>query len=120
MSCATSESGGNTPPLFAGVARLKQGASGHLLHIEYGTDLSGNLRLNVVALIEHERPLQVFSWNALFLLLFGTGLGVPVVVEFLETGFVPRLPTACPLRPARRRPSNACGLVTSCTRWRSM
>ena len=22
-------------------------------------------------------------------------------------------------RPARRRPSNACGLVTSCTRWRS-
>ncbi len=24
------------------------------------------------------------------------------------------------LRPARRRPSNACGLVTSCTRWRSM
>ena len=24
------------------------------------------------------------------------------------------------LRPARRRPSNACGLVTSCTRWRSI
>ena len=23
-------------------------------------------------------------------------------------------------RPAWRRPSNACGLVTSCTRWRSM
>jgi glycosyltransferase involved in cell wall biosynthesis len=48
----------------------------------------------IITLIEHERPLQVFSWNALFLLLFGTGLGVPVVVEFLETGFVPRLPTA--------------------------
>ncbi len=24
------------------------------------------------------------------------------------------------VRPARRRPSKACGLVTSCTRWRSM
>jgi glycosyltransferase involved in cell wall biosynthesis len=48
----------------------------------------------IVTLIEHERPLQVFSCNALFLLVLGSGLGVPVVVEFLETGLVPRLPTA--------------------------
>jgi hypothetical protein len=31
---------------------------------------------------------------ALALLLLGSGLGVPVVIEFLHTGLVPRLPTA--------------------------
>jgi glycosyltransferase involved in cell wall biosynthesis len=48
----------------------------------------------IVALIEHERPLEVFSLNALLLLLLGVGLGLPVVAEFFATGLVPRLPTA--------------------------
>jgi hypothetical protein len=48
----------------------------------------------IVTLIQQERPLQVFSIAALALLCLGGGLGIPVVVEFLRTGLVPRLPTA--------------------------
>jgi hypothetical protein len=48
----------------------------------------------IVTLIQQERPLQVFSLAALCLLACGIGLGIPVVVEFLETSLVPRLPTA--------------------------
>jgi hypothetical protein len=48
----------------------------------------------ILALIEHERPLQVFSLQALGLGIAGTVLGIPVVTEFMATGLVPRLPTA--------------------------
>ncbi len=48
----------------------------------------------ILRLIQQERPLQCFSVTALALLVSGTALGVPVVVEFLHTGLVPRLPTA--------------------------
>ena len=48
----------------------------------------------IVTLIQHERPLQVFFLVALILLGMGISLGVPVVVEFLHTGLVPKLPTA--------------------------
>jgi hypothetical protein len=48
----------------------------------------------ILTLIQHERPLQVFSVIALALVCMGIGLGVPVVVDFLHTGLVPRLPTA--------------------------
>ena len=48
----------------------------------------------IVTLIQQERPLQVFSLASLIQLMLGTGLGIPVVIEFLHTGLVPRLPTA--------------------------
>jgi glycosyltransferase involved in cell wall biosynthesis len=48
----------------------------------------------IVTLIQHERPLQVFSLAALAFLSLGISLGVPVVIEFLRSGLVPRLPTA--------------------------
>jgi hypothetical protein len=48
----------------------------------------------IVTLIQQERPLQVFSLTALASVSLGTGLGIPVVFEFLTTGLVPRLPTA--------------------------
>jgi hypothetical protein len=48
----------------------------------------------IITLIQHERPLQVFSLAALGALVLGISLGVPVVGEFLRTGLVPRLPTA--------------------------
>ena len=48
----------------------------------------------IVRLIQHERPLQVFFLAALVHLTLGFSLGVPVVIEFLHTGLVPRLPTA--------------------------
>ncbi|MGD0104981.1 MAG: glycosyltransferase family 2 protein [Rhodopila sp.] len=48
----------------------------------------------IVTLIQHERPLQMFSAAALVQLTLGVSMGVPVVIEFLHTGLVPRLPTA--------------------------
>lgn len=48
----------------------------------------------ILLLIKEERPLQFFSILAAVLLAAGIGLGVPVVMEFLRTGLVPRLPTA--------------------------
>ena len=48
----------------------------------------------IVTLIQHERPLQVFAVVAVVQLALGIGLGCPVVLEFLQTGLVPRQPTA--------------------------
>jgi hypothetical protein len=48
----------------------------------------------IVQLTKAERPLQFFGVCALILFLSGIGLGIPVVLEFLETHLVPRLPTA--------------------------
>jgi glycosyltransferase involved in cell wall biosynthesis len=48
----------------------------------------------VVELIRHERPLLFYGLIGLVLALIGFALGAPVVVEFFETGLVPRLPTA--------------------------
>jgi glycosyltransferase involved in cell wall biosynthesis len=48
----------------------------------------------IVLLVKEERPLSFFSWLSLLLFLASTALGTPVVVTFLETGLVPRLPTA--------------------------
>jgi glycosyltransferase involved in cell wall biosynthesis len=48
----------------------------------------------IATLVRQERPLQVFSLAALGFFILGVGLGIPVVVEFLRTGLVPRLPTA--------------------------
>ena len=45
-------------------------------------------------LFKHERPLQFFSWIGLVLMLISLTLGVPVVLQFLQTGLVIRLPTA--------------------------
>jgi glycosyltransferase involved in cell wall biosynthesis len=67
----------------------------------------------ILALVQHERPLQVFSLAALCLFLVGTGLGIPVVMAFLNTGLVPRLPTAL-LSTALVLLANlsiACGLI---------
>ncbi len=51
------------------------------------------LRL-ILRLVRDERPLPFFSWAGVALLALALALGVPVVVEFLHTGLVPRLPTA--------------------------
>jgi glycosyltransferase involved in cell wall biosynthesis len=48
----------------------------------------------IMILVKEERPLQFFSIAAAALLLLGIALGIPIVVEFLRTGLVPRLPTA--------------------------
>jgi glycosyltransferase involved in cell wall biosynthesis len=48
----------------------------------------------IVTFIQHEWPLQMFSFAALIQLCFGISLGAPVMIEFLHTGLVPRLPIA--------------------------
>jgi len=45
-------------------------------------------------LVRRERPLEFFGILAGVLMLGSLALGLPVVFEFLETGLVPRLPTA--------------------------
>ena len=45
-------------------------------------------------LVQRERPLFFFGVAGLALLLAGLGIFLPVLVEYLQTGLVPRLPTA--------------------------
>jgi hypothetical protein len=45
-------------------------------------------------LVKEERPLMFFSCMFALLGLLSIGLMTPVFIEFLETGLVPRLPTA--------------------------
>lgn len=51
------------------------------------------LRL-IARLVKDERPLRFFGGVGLISILMGIGLGIPVISYFLETGLVPRLPTA--------------------------
>jgi glycosyltransferase involved in cell wall biosynthesis len=51
------------------------------------------LRL-IVILCKNERPMQFFSAIAAVMLLIALFLGIPLVVTFIKTGLVPRLPTA--------------------------
>jgi glycosyltransferase involved in cell wall biosynthesis len=48
----------------------------------------------ILLLVKDERPIPFFSVAAVALLIAGLGIGIPVVLEFLRTGLVPRLPTA--------------------------
>ena len=48
----------------------------------------------IATLVRNERPLEFFSLVALLLLVLGLLIGGPVVVEFLQTHLVPRLPRA--------------------------
>lgn len=58
--------------------------------------LSDGLRIirTIMMLVKQERPLQSFGLTGTALLSAGVGLGLPVIVEFLSSGLVPRLPTA--------------------------
>jgi glycosyltransferase involved in cell wall biosynthesis len=48
----------------------------------------------ILALVRSEKPLAFFGGLAVVLALASLGLGIPVVLEFLRTGLVPRFPTA--------------------------
>ena len=54
--------------------------------------------IKVVAMIgtlfKDYRPLKFFSLVALLFAVFGLALGMPIVVEYFQTGLVPRFPTA--------------------------
>lgn len=46
------------------------------------------------SLFKNYRPLKFFCLIALILAAIGLALGIPVIIEYLEIGLVPRLPTA--------------------------
>ena len=48
----------------------------------------------IVILVKEERPLAFFTVVAAGFLLLGLGLSVPLVINYMQTGLVPRLPTA--------------------------
>ncbi|WP_273382327.1 hypothetical protein [Enorma phocaeensis] len=45
-------------------------------------------------LFKDYRPLKFFSLVALLFTLVGLAFGIPVIIEYFQTGLVPRLPTA--------------------------
>jgi glycosyltransferase involved in cell wall biosynthesis len=51
------------------------------------------LRL-ILSLYKHEKPFHFFGIIAAVLALISTALGIPVILEWLQTGLVPRIPTA--------------------------
>ncbi|THD65193.1 MAG: glycosyltransferase [Bradyrhizobium sp.] len=48
----------------------------------------------ILKLYRSEKPLRFFTAIGAFLTLIAVGLAIPVIVTYLETGLVPRLPTA--------------------------
>jgi glycosyltransferase involved in cell wall biosynthesis len=48
----------------------------------------------IMLLVRDERPLQFFSAVALAFVVASLALGLPLLPEFLQTGLVPRIPTA--------------------------
>ena len=48
----------------------------------------------IVVLFKEEKPLAFFSWVAAVLAAVSIGLAVPVIIEFMNSGLVPRQPTA--------------------------
>lgn len=48
----------------------------------------------IMSLFKDYRPMALFGWVALLFVGFGLVVGVPVVVEFINTGLVPRFPSA--------------------------
>ena len=48
----------------------------------------------ILVLIKDERPLIFFSLLSLFFLIFSLSLGVPIFINFVETGLVDKIPSA--------------------------
>lgn len=48
----------------------------------------------IIVLVKEERPMQFFSLLALLFALIATLLIIPIIMQFVHTGLVPRLPTA--------------------------
>ena len=50
--------------------------------------------MTIAKLVRQERPLVFFGLIAILLALLSLGIGIPVVIEFVRTGFVTTLPSA--------------------------
>ncbi len=80
-------------PVGEVVARYKDRPAGSTSKLRTYTDGLRILR-TIVLLMKEARPLQFFSTGAMILALIALVVGIPVVAEFMQTGLVPRLPTA--------------------------
>ncbi len=80
-------------PLAEVSIAYKDRPAGSVSKLRTYTDGFRILRM-IIILVKEERPLQFFTLLAAILMIFGIGLGIPVVLEFLRTGLVPRLPSA--------------------------
>jgi glycosyltransferase involved in cell wall biosynthesis len=67
-----------------------QGSTSKLKTISDGM----RILLLIGKLIKDERPLQVFGLLGISFVVLGIILGTPIITTFLQTGLVPRLPTA--------------------------
>ena len=68
----------------------REGSERKLRAVRDGLDIM----VAAMLLFKEMRPARFFGLIALFLTAVALALGIPVVNEFIETGFVPRLPTA--------------------------
>lgn len=50
--------------------------------------------LTITNLVRNERPLLFFTLIGMFLIALAIALGIPILVTWLDTGLVPRVPTA--------------------------
>ncbi|HRJ59865.1 MAG TPA: glycosyltransferase family 2 protein [Azospirillaceae bacterium] len=67
----------------------------------------------IITLVQHERPLPLFSAIAGLLFVAAAGLATPLWITWIETGLVPRLPTAvlCASMMVAAMLALVCGLV---------
>ncbi len=58
--------------------------------------ISDGMRImrTIAHLLKEERPFAFFGTVSAVLVLIALGLGIPVILEYMRTGLVPRLPTA--------------------------
>ncbi len=75
------------------VTRYKDRPAGSTSKLRTYSDGIRILR-TIVILVKEERPLAFFTVCAALFALVGLALSVPVVVNYVQTGLVPRLPTA--------------------------
>ena len=80
-------------PVGEVTAQYKDRPAGSASKLRTYTDGLRILR-TIVLLMKEARPLQFFTVGAVILGLASLLLGIPVVAEFMNTGLVPRLPTA--------------------------
>ena len=48
----------------------------------------------ILILIKDERPLIFFSLVSIFFIIFSFVLGIPIILSFMETGLVNKMPSA--------------------------
>ena len=76
--------------LITAYGERPKGSSSKLRTIKDGV----RILLFIARLIKDERPLQVFGLFGLALIFIAVALGIPIIFTFVETGMVPRVPTA--------------------------